>query len=574
MSEARPNAYTAGASEAQAAPRVRGWEIALAVGLPAAALLWAAWLNLAPAGPPSETVERAGLVVDLQRPDALIETVSLSRLPRDLLDVPLLRDTLTEDFVYYYEHNADRLGLAGSLRRIAYEHELDLRDSLVRQLLDEPAEVALWRGADGRLGHALILLQRGALGRMLEPLARIGADSQLSMVGGLPVGDDRVPVYRLRYGYGRALLFASAGDRLLVLTSPTLLLDRDAADGRPAREVSRQLGAMLASPASFGTRFSLPPRSVDHRVTVATDGVAFGYGRFVPAFAALRFEFGDGQWQTLLAVDDRAPAELDPSPLWRAMPAGASACVAAPVSTAALQPVLQQLTARQLLPAALVDRFGGSTALCWYRDSRLHSPLLVSRLQPAEAAPTNAGIDHALGQAFEHLVGAGSAAGRTPVMHRAGPDGGRWQRLVGSSFGIHRSGEAPDPDALGAARFFRITLARRGDLLLFSLDDRLVDKALATLDRRFPPLADQLSTDRPVSAYVAPDSLAGLLEAETLGSLPRDDEAVFRNAAERSLLPKLRAFGGYPAQAISLAPAPGPAAASGWTWVPLQWSTP
>ena len=54
----------------------------------------------------------------LSRPDALLETRSLSQLPKDLLAVPFLKATLTEDFVFYYETHADRLGLIGSLRRI------------------------------------------------------------------------------------------------------------------------------------------------------------------------------------------------------------------------------------------------------------------------------------------------------------------------------------------------------------------------------------------------------------------------------------------------------------------------
>ena len=60
----------------------------------------------------------------MSRPDGLLETNSLSQLPKDLLAVPFLKDTLTEDFVFYYEAHADRLGLIGSLRRIIYEHDL------------------------------------------------------------------------------------------------------------------------------------------------------------------------------------------------------------------------------------------------------------------------------------------------------------------------------------------------------------------------------------------------------------------------------------------------------------------
>ncbi|MGZ0843293.1 DUF2138 family protein, partial [Klebsiella pneumoniae subsp. pneumoniae] len=76
---------------------------------------------------------------------------------KEILEVPLLRDTLTEDFVFYYENNGDRLGLTGTLRRIIYEHDLALKDSLVEELLDQPAQVALWRGADGRLRDFVVV---------------------------------------------------------------------------------------------------------------------------------------------------------------------------------------------------------------------------------------------------------------------------------------------------------------------------------------------------------------------------------------------------------------------------------
>ncbi|MGZ3159331.1 MAG: DUF2138 family protein, partial [Burkholderiaceae bacterium] len=65
------------------------------------------------------------LKVDLAHPDALIRTTSLSKLPRDLLKVPIARDVLTEDLAFYYEQHEDRLGLSGAIKRIAYERKLD-----------------------------------------------------------------------------------------------------------------------------------------------------------------------------------------------------------------------------------------------------------------------------------------------------------------------------------------------------------------------------------------------------------------------------------------------------------------
>lgn len=99
------------------------------------------------------------VVLDLSRPDVLIRTRKLSSLPRDLLKVPIARDLLTEDFVFYYEGHPDRLGIKGSLRRIAYEHQLQWRDEVLQWVFDQPADIALWRAGDGTLKHWLISIR-------------------------------------------------------------------------------------------------------------------------------------------------------------------------------------------------------------------------------------------------------------------------------------------------------------------------------------------------------------------------------------------------------------------------------
>ena len=69
-------------------------------------------------------------------------TATLSQLPKDLLTIPFLHDVLSEDFVFYYQNHADRLGIEGSIRRIVYEHDLTLKDKLFSSLLDQPAQAA------------------------------------------------------------------------------------------------------------------------------------------------------------------------------------------------------------------------------------------------------------------------------------------------------------------------------------------------------------------------------------------------------------------------------------------------
>jgi uncharacterized protein YfaA (DUF2138 family) len=214
------------AAETPAAKTPRRWPVLL-VGLVLVAGVAAGlgWFMHKPKTPPAAL---ASDKLGMSRPDGLLETHSLSQLPKDLLAVPFLKETLTEDFVFYYEAHADRLGLIGSLRRIIYEHDLKLQDSLIEQLFDQPADVALWRGADGRLKDFLLVMDRGGLAKVLEPLAKVALDdSQLSAVATVKVGADDVTLYQLTYNNSKALLFASHGDKLVVLSNPTKLYDSE-----------------------------------------------------------------------------------------------------------------------------------------------------------------------------------------------------------------------------------------------------------------------------------------------------------------------------------------------------------
>ncbi|MBB2495471.1 DUF2138 domain-containing protein [Aquipseudomonas ullengensis] len=599
-------------SVAPGGSRLRPLLIALAVAVPVAAAGLFGWLWQGPqAG--RELGEQNLLGLDLARPDVLIESASLSRLPKDLLAVPLLRDTLTEDLVFYYEANADRLGLTGSLRRIIYEHDLQLRDNLLDELLDQPAEVALWRDAGGRLKHFLVVIERGGLAKALEPLAKVALDdSQLSQAGEFIVDGAPVPFYRLRYNNDRSLLFASHGDQLLLLSSADMLfapepepepasaeaasaddqsevaaVDPDAAvpaDEAAAESVEPEepsgpllakvsteaVEALLAGQHPFPERFGLETRGpLQQRISLSSDFLALGYQRFIPAFAGLRFEMDGQGWHSFLALNEvEDQGKFDFTPVWRAMPMGASACVALPVAAAVPGRLLSKVGAEAKVAAELGAQLSGTAGLCWYAESRLHSPLLVGTLKGEAGAQTDA----ELGKLFDSLIGAWEAnveGGQFPVEDSEQGATHTWQRQVGSNFGQYPGGDAENPDALAASGFFRVSLARHGSTLLFSLDDRLVNKALDTLDKRFPPLADVLPKDALVPAYLAPQTLATLFERETLESLPEDMEPVFRNAAQSNLLPKLRALSTHGKYALTL-PA-GSEASSAWQWLPLQW---
>lgn len=541
--------------------------------LPVAALGWVGWHHWQSA---QREVWRGEvpLAFDPQRPDALIESESLAALPRDLLRVPLLRDLLSEDFVFYYEGNADRLGVVGALRRIAYEHRLELGDHVVAELLDQPSQLALWRSPDGRLDHALLSLRRGALASALELLAPVAQkDAQLQQVTNLEIDGQRVPVYRLRFGWQRALLFAGHGERLRVLVSPRLVSAHGDLD-----EAYAILSAALAQDElALPARFALHPSSARHRLVLSADYLALGYGRLLPQLAGLRFELRGSQWQSFVALNEVSAAELDFDALWKAAPIGAAACAAVPVSADTLQALLRAFERRDALPEALVSRLGGPAAVCWYPNSRLLSPLLISRLQPppgkaAATATDPAALDAALATAFETYIGnpEREASGkRWPVRVLEGAGGPRWQRAVASNFGLLPRNEAGDGEPKASPAFFRVALARHGEHLLFSLDARLVEQAQATLERRYPPLAEQLPRG-PVPLYLAPAHLAELAEQEALAGLPMELQPVFHNAAQAHLLPKLKAAAGHAPLALRLDET---RADSAWSWQAVRWES-
>ena len=559
------------AAETPAAKTPRRWP-ALLVGLVLVAGVAAGlgWFMHKPKAPPAEL---ASDKLGMSRPDGLLETHSLSQLPKDLLAVPFLKETLTEDFVFYYEAHADRLGLIGSLRRIIYEHDLKLQDSLIEQLFDQPADVALWRGADGRLKDFLLVMDRGGLAKVLEPLAKVALDdSQLTQLSEIKVGGDVVPLYQLTYNHSKALLFASHGDKLVVLSNPAKLYETGHGPvDEPGMVSTESLEALLGGQKLFPEAFGLPPRTpeVKQRLSVNSSVLAMGYQRFIPNFAGLRFDMDDKGWHSFLAMDElENQPDFDFKPIWQAMPMGASACVALPLAAEQQKPLLVKLGAEETVAQALTEHMAGAAGLCWYADSRLYTPLLVASLNDDDSAK----LDGDLGSLFGSMVGAyeGNVEEHAfPVVEKQEGEHHQWQRQVSSNFGPYKAKDAENPDAITGKAFMKVSLARHGSTLLFSLDDKLVDKALGTLDKRFPPMADVVPKDLLMPVYFGPDSMAQLMQQETLDSLPQDMEPVFYNAAQTYLIPKLRKLGGYGKYALTLPEGSEPD--GHWQWLPLEW---
>lgn len=546
--------------------------------------------------------------VDLDRPDALVSSAHLARLPADMLKLPILRDVLSEDFVFYYAHTDTGLSADGAIRRIAFEHDLTISDRLLMNLLDEPADLALWRAPDGKLRYWVLSIRRNGLAKVIDGLAKVAAsDSQLQVAGELSAGGKKATVYALHLNAERTLLFAAAGERMVVLSDAGLLFGERKAAERPKQEAPKPpaddefayapasppkieapdvLSAMDRNRASkiadllggkpgdnfLAKRFKLDDVAVPgHRISLAANFLSFGYQAFFPGVEALGFEFDGKEWRSTVLADGKA-LSASFAPIWQALPGQPAACFALPTDWKALQQLADKATAGAKLDLApLVAGLDGPAGVCWYAKSKLATPLFMARFKNAETARQ---LSPLLGKVFEVAVGAyeyNQADGKFPIRSAKAQGEANGARLLSRVVSSPYGNEKPKDDALdkqlSASRLFRVSLALTGNVVAFSPDAKLAEDVLAVSAKRYPAASDGLPDAARTLLRLTPAKLAQLLQAEALAVLPKDEEPIFSGVAQAQLLPRLEALGKYPGVIAALPAAP----AGDMRWQPLAW---
>lgn len=557
----------------------RAWRRGLLL-LAATLVLLLGGLLLAPAGWARYQGSISPVRLALAKPQALIVSTGLARLPADLVKAPVLRELLTEDLVGYYEEHEDRLGLRGAIRRLAFERAPTLGDQVLAAALDEPAELAWWTDSKGAPRHWLLAMSRNSLAKALQGLYTLAADDrQLGLIATvrLPSGAG-VDVWALQLSPRRTLALASLGDRVLVASDPGLIFD---AERRATPEVRATLGQLLAEDPErhqlYRKHFGLavgkatPP---GHQLVLGGTLLSFGYQAYFPRLDALRLDLapqgrslrmavrlnGDSSWAGVKPAS--LPASLlqrlvnqfkdgvPPRQLWTALPSQSAFCAALPADweRAAALPLAGPEAAEW---SRLMKRLDGSAGLCWYARSQLHTPLLVVHLkEPGDAAA-------ALEKITRSLMHPRAKARKLPRQGNVQ----RWQFELAAPWGGSLVGGRPA---------YRPTVAQQGQWLSFSPDEGLVDLALDAQARRFPSLADTLGGDgkEHTLAMVDPAQLATLAQQETDRVITPSQEAM-RQAVQRQLQPRLQALRQLgPARAV----ASGNVDEGGWVtvdWLPM-----
>jgi uncharacterized protein YfaA (DUF2138 family) len=516
-----------------------------------------------------------GTVVDLGAPDAYIATPALSRLPRDLVNAPLARELLTEDFAFYYEEHEDRLAIHGALKRIAYEHDVTLTDRLLEIALEEPAEVALWKDAKGAPRYWLIAMTRGVLARALQQAVQLGADdAQFRVLGELPDATGASPVYTLSLSSRRTLAFVSRGNRVVVLSDPGLLFDaQHNVDDAAAKTVTALLSGDAAEQALYRRHFGLSQIGPGHVLVADSSLLSFGYRHFFPGLRALRLDVptdgGAPSMQLRVGDSGTLPSHASAQALWTGMPMGAAACAWLPVDWTRARDLLERIapasaaaapaSAPATSPAGakadwirFASHLDGPAAICWYARSQFQTPLLVARTRSDAPAQE---VDEALARIADWLIPGGRDA---QAPHGASPASAthRWQRDVKAPWGAYGD---------DSASLYRPTLLHDGAWITFSPDDTLVDLAASTQERRYPSMSDTLPHGGATLAIVAPAEVAELVQQEAFAVLSPQQE-VLRQAAEAHLVPRLDTLRRWPAVRASTTSSP-----STEGWVPIAW---
>ncbi|BBB65970.1 hypothetical protein UNDYM_1717 [Undibacterium sp. YM2] len=487
------------------------------------------------------------LMVDISQPDALIRTTSLSKLPRDLLQVPIAKDVLTEDLAFYYEQNEDRLGLNGAVKRIAYEHELDWQDKLYASIFNEPAEVAFWRDGKGALRHYAVVMRMGLFNKALQEAAKVAMkDGQLKLAGDISTSNGKAQIMALEVNPRRTLLLISQGDRVVVLSDPGLLFDDK---NGVVTEARAAVANWLEHDGALSLQFDLdsiapapaqPASTAKHTLAIGAPTMALGYGAFVSGFKGMRFDFG-GNWSTSVWLDSKKTSSaqlLDPA-LWTAAPANPSACITVPIDWTMVNTVLKQADAKPKLPEQALAPLSGPGLACWYRESNLYSPVFITKL------PLNtANRDATLQAMATWAIASGEQAAPGKGTTRAKPDQKLWRNTKSMA-----------------------TLAASGDFVVFSPDGGLVEKVVDTIARSNPSVADQTSGAQSTLGLITPRPLSEMAQREIYAALAKPEDASFLEAAKTHLPARIKALATYPPIRLELSKAQ----ASGKAWQKVEW---
>ncbi|WP_410209829.1 DUF2138 family protein [Aquirhabdus sp.] len=310
--------------------------------------------------------------ISLGTPDVWIHSQNLALLPHDLLQLPILKSVLTEDFLYFYEQDVDWLSLQGAIRRLSFEHDLNWSDNLLKNIAAAPADVYLWRDGTHALRYWALSIERDPLLTVAQQLAqmKLVADRQITEVGRINVDGDEIPLLKIALSSQRSLVLAAHGKRL-VLFSDSAMVSRDAGELDTNAEAFVQ--TLLAKDAKARGKLindsQAPELTTTHAQTVWMSNRFFaqGYGAFMPDIQALRFDYDHGTWTSQA---NTRKIHVDPR-IWAQIPAYAAWCASTSIDWTQVEAALKSAKAPvdHMLESKALESLAPTGAVCWYTEA-------------------------------------------------------------------------------------------------------------------------------------------------------------------------------------------------------------
>ncbi|MGK0289580.1 MAG: hypothetical protein ACI86H_001025 [bacterium] len=466
------------------------------------------------------------LNLGIPTPDGVLVTQNLANFPKDIIENPTLKKILTEKFLFYYEGSESHLSLKGTLRRITFENQLSFKDHIVKSILDQPAEIAFWKGHDGRLSEFIMIVRKSPRSNLMTlalSLANKNDRSFKSEEDFFISKTKKVKVYSLKYGKRKKLYFTGIQNRYYFFTRKNLMISQGTSTEEQVAGF-RNLYKRNLRQGIFSPLFGVKGSSGKHTLIVNAKYLSFGYQRFFPSLRAFSFTFRKKIWATRALVLGKTPY-LKTEQLWKAFPKDPSLCVALPVDASRVKSVITGVMKQNY--GEITKLVESATGICWYQDSGLYTPLLAAKVKPVVVAKQDQ-----IEQLFRRVV-YGKSGGN--LVKKKTQDGFVLEKVF-----------------TGRKKQLNIRFAYWKGYFLFSLNGSLVDRGVNVLEKKMVPLFEQLKGKKNFAAIIFPKNLSEFLTKEITSTLKKRDEITFLNSAKTHLFPTLKNIATIPSYGLSM----------------------
>jgi uncharacterized protein YfaA (DUF2138 family) len=506
-------------------------------------------------------------------PDIVILTKKVADLPKELIQNSFLSKIITKETMFYYEDDPQYLGVLGTIRRLAYEHKVELKDSVVKYILSMPAEIALWKSTDGKVRDFLFISTERSLNKNILDFylqfKQVTTDQKVETFS-----YNGVDGYYLEVR-GKKLAVWSHKNKLYVSNMhPKYFPDKN----------EKKLNELLANKYSkkieggfFSKLLGANLGSNKHSIVLSSDYISFGYNYFFPEISAIKLDFKSKSWNlSSLTNAGGLKGDSNTSALWMAFPKSAAMCIGIPINPKRIAGIISKyksLTKTRFEEAknksqpdskeTTTDKPEGASVeekveekvvfadfekslftdeeiaelikhpigVCWYERSTIYTPLFIAKMSGGLAKKEK------LKFLFEKFIGGLEKDYEYQKLEENSV--GKFQsysRLVSSKYGLHSNDGEKAVENLKFKKYFKTKLSFNDEYTVFSPDSSLTDLAVSTLSKKSPSISDQLKVkNKNLSYLLSPFGLSQLLNKYMKEALPSSQESVFRTSVEKHL---------------------------------------